>query len=423
MSTDILPEAFQRVLVALLIGFLIGLDRERAEVRKKRRVFAGVRTFPLIALIGAMSVLLMDATGPLLAVASFLAVGAVTLVSYVRSSAAGAPGATTEIASIATFLLGALAGTGELLLSAALGIGVAVLLVAKPRLEGFSRALTEEEIAAALELAVISCIVLPLLPNRGYGPWDVWNPFDIWLVVVLVSAVSFAGFVAVRTLGQERGMTLAGVVGGLVSSTAVTAAMANRSREDVPLARPAASAAVLASVVMCGRVAVFAAAFGPGILLRLGPCLAAMAVAGTATAWLIGRGIRPPPAGAAPEGVSNPSSLRAALTFAVLYAAILLAVRAAQEHLGAAGMYVAAALSSVADVDAVTIAFARGGAGDDAWRTPAAAASLALVVNTLLKLGLAVVAGGGRFRALVGAALAFMALAGAAAAVAVFFCA
>jgi len=238
--------SFERLLVALLVGFLIGLDRERAEVRKHHQLFAGIRTFPLIALAGAVPMLVVDIAGSALVVASFLAVAAIAVVSYIRSSAAGGIGATTEVAALATFLLGALAGAGQLVVAGAAGVGVAVLLVAKPRLEAFSRALTAEELSAALELAVISVIVLPLLPNRGYGPWQVLNPFGIWLVVVLVTTLSFAGFVAVRVWGERQGLAIAAGIGAVVSSTAVTIAMATRSRTHKDLAGVTAAAAVLA---------------------------------------------------------------------------------------------------------------------------------------------------------------------------------
>ena len=417
--TDSAVPALERLLAALLIGFLIGLDRERAEARKAHPEFAGVRTFPLIALAGCVPMLLFDRTGPVLLATAFLAVAAVTAISYHRQVAEGHVGATTEVAAIGTFMLGALAGAGEIVIAAAAGVAVSVLLVAKPRLEAFSRALTPEELNAVLELAVISVIVLPLLPSRGYGPWQVLNPRDIWWVVVLVTALSFAGFVAVRLLGERRGLAVTGAVGGLVSSTAVTMAMAERSREDERVAGPAASATVLASSVMCGRVAVLGGAVNAGILPRLLPVVVAMGLVGLAAAWWAGRG-RGGELTQSGSKIRNPFSLAAAITFAVIYAAVLLAVRAAGEYLGSGGMYAAAALSSVADVDAVTIAFARLGPGDTLWRTPAAAVALAVVMNTLVKLGLGVVRGGGAFRRDVAWSLGAMAAAGAVAGAAVY---
>lgn len=411
--TELLPRDVERLLVALLVGALIGLDRERAEARKAHRLFAGVRTFPLIALIGAVPMLLLDITGPALLIASFLALVTVTVVSYIRTSTDGDVGATTEIAAFATFLLGALAGAGYLQVAGAAGIGVAILLVAKPGIEAFSRALTSDELSATLELAVISIIILPLLPNHGYGPWQVLNPFDIWLVVVLVSGLSFAGFVAMRLWGERQGLTIASIIGALVSSTAVTMAMAARSRTSADLERMASAATVLASVVMCLRVAVLAAIVNLGALPRLLPVVGAMVLVGALSAWLLSHH----GSGVTEKGkdtpLTNPFSLREALWFGMIYALVLVGARTAQEYYGARGIVAAAVLSAVVDVDAVTIAFTQLGPGSDAWRAIAATISIAVVTNTLVKLGIALVAGAPGFRRTVGVALGVMAIAGA----------
>ena len=407
--TDTTIPALERLLVAMLVGFLVGLDRERAEARKEHALFAGVRTFPVIALAGAIPMLLEDRVGPALLVATFLAIAAVAVVSYVRTSAHGRIGATTEMAALATFLLGALAGAGQLVVAGAAGVALAVLLVGKPRLEAFSNALTTEEIMAALELAVITVIVLPLLPDRGYGPWQALNPREIWIVVVLVSALSFVGFVAMRVLGPGRGMAITGAVGGLVSSTAITISMAERSHAGA--ARPAAAAAVLASTIMCVRMAALAGAVDPGILPRLLPILTVMAVAGGAAAWLMGRGAAgqtSPVDGT----LTNPFSLKAALTFAALYTLVLLGVRVAEEHLGAGGLYLASALSAIVSVDAPTVALARLGAGPTGWAAPAAAIGVVAVTNTMVKFGIAVAYGAGSFRSRVATALGVMSVLG-----------
>ena len=228
-------------------------------------------------------------------VAGFVAVVAIALVSYQASCKAGHVGATTEIAALVTFTLGALAGSGQMLIAGATGVAVAVLLAIKPRIERLSRAMTEEELAAVLQLAVISAIVLPLLPDKGYGPWQVWNPFKIWMVVVLVSAVSFAGFVAVRWKGEKAGLYWAAGLGALVSSTATTVAMAQRSREvgaDSRQANRIVAATVLASVVMCGRLLALVTAVQPPLLPRLAIPLGAMIVVGLAAVVLFHRGGR-----------------------------------------------------------------------------------------------------------------------------------
>src|SRR3954470_7894861 len=271
-------DALKRLLVALLVGLLIGVDRERAEQRKQRKLFAGVRTFPLIALLGAILALMLAEIGPWPRVVGLMAVAAIALVSYRESVRAGETGATTEVAALATYALGTMAGVGQLAVAGATAVSVAVLLAAKPRLERFSRAISEAGLRAVLELAVISAIVLPLLPDRGYGPWQVLNPFRIWMVVVMVSAVSFAGFIAVRWRGESAGPLWAAGLGGLVSSTATTVAMAARSRVSPQQVSSLSAAAVLASTVMCGRLAVLVAVVGPGLLPRIGPAMAAMAL-------------------------------------------------------------------------------------------------------------------------------------------------
>ena len=409
----------ERLLVALLVGVLIGLDRERAEVRKARQIFAGVRTFPLVALCGAVPALLVGELGPLLAAVSLVAVAAIAVVSYMRASANGDMGATTEVAAIATFLLGALAGAGQLVVAGACGVAVAVLLVAKPKLEAFSRALSPEELTAALELAVITVIVLPLLPNRGFGPWEVWNPREIWMVVVLVTALSFVGFVAMRLLGERRGMAVTGAVGGLVSSTAVTMAMAERSRSADDLSRAAAASAVVASSIMPLRMAVLAGAVNAGILPRLLPVVFVMALAGLVAAWVLSRR-RDEPSEASSQ-IKNPFSLVAALSFAAIYAVVLILVRGAGVYFGAGGTYAAAGLSAVADVDAVTIAFSRLGPGDTLWKMPAAAVTVAAVTNTLVKMVIAVAMGSPRFRRYVAISLGATAVLGAAAGLVVYW--
>lgn len=403
--------SLERLAVALLVGFLIGLDRERAEARKEQSLFAGVRTFPLIAVTGAVPMLVEGSVGPALLVASFLAVAGVICISYYRSSVDGRVGATTEISAIATFLIGVLAGAGQLTVAGAAGVAVSVLLVAKVRLEAFSIALTTEEIQATLELAVVTVIVLPLLPNRQFGPGGVLNPREIWVVVVLVSALSFVGFIAVRLLGERRGMALTGALGGLVSSTAVTLALAQRSREGTNVARTGASAAVLASAIMAVRIAVLAGAVDIGILRRLLPVVGAMAASGAVAAWWIGRGV--PRVGAPGVPVlSNPFRLRAALTFGAIYAAVLLMVHGAGYYFGQSGLYATSALSGAADVDAPTIAFARMGPGPSGWAAATAAITIAAATNNVVKAGLALALGAGPFRVQVPAALVLMTLLG-----------
>jgi uncharacterized membrane protein (DUF4010 family) len=411
------PEALQRLLVALLVGLLIGLDRERAEERKARRQFAGVRTFPLITLLGAGLALLRPQLGVVPLAAGLLAVGAITLVSYQAGVKAGETGATTEVAALLAYVLGALAGNGQMVVAGAAGVTVAVLLAVKPRIEGVSRAMSEQEVWAVLELAVISAIVLPLLPDRGYGPWQVWNPFKIWMVVVLVSAASFAGFVAVRWKGEQGGLYWASALGSLVSSTATTVALAQRSRAQPEQGPRIAAAALLASVVMGGRLLVLVTAARPPLLPRLLAPVGAMIAVGLAIAYLVqrragaegkGKGDRGDASGGS---LANPFSLRAAILFGLLFAGVQLLVRASEAWLGARGTLLAALLAGLVDVDAVSIAVSRG-ARPDGFAQAALDIVAACASNDLFKAGVAVTAGGGLFRSRVALGLVAMAAAG-----------
>lgn len=390
-------DALKRLLVALLVGLLIGVERERAEERKQRKLFAGVRTFPLIALVGAMLALMRAEIGPWPLVVGLAGVAAIALVSYRESVRAGQAGATTEVAALATYALGTMAGVGQLEVAGATAVAVAVLLAAKPRLEKFSRAISEAELSAVLELAVISAIVLPLLPDQDYRPWQVLNPFRIWLVVVMVSAVSFAGFIAVRWRGESAGPLWAAGLGGLASSTATTVAMAARSRESPQQAGSLAAAAVLASTVMCGRLAVLVAVVGPRLLPRIGPAMAAMALTGILATLLLYR-VSPRPDGNSGRcSVENPFRLRSALLFGAIFAATMLLVRGSRQVLGTTGTLLAAGLSGVADVDAISIALARG-TQSDTLDQAALGIIIASASNNLFKAVVAIVNGAGRFR-------------------------
>ena len=403
------PDALQRLLVALLVGLLIGLDRERAEERKNRRLFAGIRTFSLISMLAAA----LSLVNVWLLALGFVAVGAIALISYQQTARQGEVGATTEVAALVTYALGALAGLGQLVVAGAVGVAVLVLLVTKVPMERLSRAMSEQELMAVLQLAVISAIVLPLLPDRDYGPWQVWNPFKIWMVVVLVSALSFAGFVAVRWKGEQAGLLWAAGLGAVVSSTATTVAMAQRSRETPAHGRRIAAAALLASVVMCGRVMVLVVAVRPSLAPRLAIPVGAMAAVGLVFVLFLWRGSDPITSRAAPREHANPFSLRSAILFGVVFAGVSLLVKATDVWLGARGTWLAALLSGAVDVDAVTVTMARGAtAGASAAVTGIV---LACISNDLFKTGAAIYGGAGRFRRDVATGLVAMAAAGGAA--------
>ncbi len=388
--------ALLRLLVAGLLGGLIGMERERAANAGGERMFAGVRTFPLFALLGASLTVTTGEMG-LAVVAGFLAVAALALAAYWRKSADESVGTTTETAALATYWIGAIAGSGALVVAAAIGITVAVLLASKERLESFPRAMTREELSATLTLAVIAAVILPLLPDRGYGPWGVWNPRRLWFIVVLVCGLSFAAFLGVRFWGARRGIFLTGILGGLASSTAVTVSLALQSRSMKSGVGQLAVGAGLASTVMLVRVAVLTAVAGPAVLARLWPFLAAAAVGSIiAIAFLLSReGSK----ATQESALANPFQLREAIRFGVIFAIVLVAVEAARRYAGSWGIAAASFLAGLVDVDAITLGLsglhAQTGLSSG---TAAGGIAVAVLSNAAAKTGYAALRGAPEYR-------------------------
>lgn len=405
---------FYRFGLALVIGGLVGLQREHAE-GGKGELFAGVRTFALFSLTGAAGALLAEVLAyPWAFLVLLAAVGALIVVSHGISSWRGAVGLTTEMAALLTFLIGAFCYWGMLELAAALGVTVTVLLSFKGELRRFAQQLTQADVLAALKLAVITAIVLPLLPNQTFGapPWDAFNPYRVWLMVVLVSGVGFAGYVLMKRLGSGKGIGLTGLVGGLVSSTAVTLSFAHRGRRETGLAGALALGIVAAWTVMFGRVLVVVAVVNAGLLHRIaGPIVVAGMVGVVYSLFLVRASRR----GEAPAlEVEAPFELGPAVRFGLLYAGILIAARAAHLYLGNLGVYLSSVVAAVADVDAITLTMAelgRPGGGVES-ATAARAIVVAAMANTLVKGGMVIALGGRSLRRTIAPVLLAMLVAG-----------
>lgn len=401
-----IPDIYIQLAVALGLGLLVGLQRERVD-----SVIAGIRTFALISLFGAISAQLAKTYGGWILVVGFLATALlVTAGNLVRLQKGEAePGQTTEFAALVVFGLGAWVVTGSMAVPVVLAGAVVALLHFREPLHDFVDRIGEKDVRAIVQFAVIALVILPILPDRDMGPYGVLNPSQIWWMVVLIVGLSLAGYVAYKLFGAKAGTVLAGLLGGLISSTATTATYARRSRETPDLARLAALVVMLASTVVYGRVLVEIAAVARGSLVHLGPPLAAMlgvCVVVSVAAWLLGRD-----GNGEPPEPGNPAELKSALIFGALYAAILLAVAFARDRFGTAGLYVVAVISGLTDVDAITLSTARlvesaklePGTG---WR----AILLASMSNLVFKAGIVAMLGSrallGRVVLLFGAALA-----------------
>jgi uncharacterized membrane protein (DUF4010 family) len=416
----------RRAAVATLLGLLLGVERQRSATETER-LFAGVRTFPLLALLGFLASLLADATGSTAVfVAVTAVVGGLVVAAYVLTSLGDDKGATTEIAGLLAYFLGAACFRDPLLpFATAVAVGATALLSLREEIHGFVSRVSREDVYAALKLAVITLVVLPLLPDRWYGPHEAVNPHRLWKYTVLIAGISFAGYVAVKVVGAAKGIAVTGILGGLTSSTAVTLAFSRRSREEPRLVRPFAGAIVLASTIMFPRTLLYAAAACPPLLALLWKPVALLTAVGAAAGLLLHFRRGAGEEGERPVEFRNPFELGSALKFGILLAAIGFASRASRALFGDAGFQAVAVLVGLADVDGFAVA-----AAGDAQRMldgsdPAAeaflgavagATILAMFSNTVVKGALACTLGSPELRRAVVPAFGAMAAAAAAAA-------
>jgi uncharacterized membrane protein (DUF4010 family) len=344
-----------RYVVALAIGLLMGLERERNPAAK-----AGLRTFALTALLGVLAAHLATALDESwLIAAGLLLVGAMIIAAYLRDPQRdGDPGTTTVAALMLCYGLGVLVWQSEIQLAVMLGIVATVLLYFKPELRGMSQNLSRRDLLAVLQFAVLSLIILPLLPNQNYGPYGALNPYQIWWMVVLIAGVGLAGYAALRLVGQQRGAVVLGLLGGLVSSTATTLAFSRHARANREMMPVAVIVIVLANLVVLVRLGVLAAVVAPGVLPQLLPVLiGGLLVGGIGAVYGVKR---LQPQGGMPElAMDNPTELRPALGFGLMYAGVLLAAAWLSDLLGTRGLYGVALVSGLTDVDAITLSSLR----------------------------------------------------------------
>jgi uncharacterized membrane protein (DUF4010 family) len=407
-------EALTALAVAVAAGGLIGAEREQA---RSAGDFGGVRTFPLLAIVGVIAGLLRPTLGAWFVGALLLAVAVALGIAQARAKGEDI-GVSSEIAAVVTFALGVLSATPEFMPDASRYLvvaGVAAttmgLLALKRPLHGFIAKVSSDDVYATVKFVLLAVVVIPLLPNRTYGPLDVLNPRKIGLMIALVAGVSFAGYVASRLVGSRRGLLVAGLIGGLVSSTALTLSLSARAKEEPRLVPECAVGIVAGCATMFPRVLFVAAVVDRTLLPALWP-LAVMALIAYAVAF---RAHRRSSRGAAEEGVAfrNPFELRQSVQFGLVYGAVLFVARAAAHYAGTAGVLASAALAGLADVDAITLSLAELHRAGSLAGIAAPAIGVAAVVNTLVKASLAAMLGGRALgRAVVPALVAALAAGG-----------
>lgn len=386
-----MSEIFVSLGVALGLGLLVGFQRERTE-----ESVAGVRTFPLIAVAGALAAHIGSwAQTPWILPAGLLGLVALIVTGNLARWHRGevAVGITTEAAALVMFLVGAAAAVGRTSAAVVTGGVVAILLHFKRPMHTLAQRMTDDEVRAVMRIVVIGLVILPVLPDRTYGPYDVLNPFRIWLMVVLIVGISVVSYVLYKLAEARAGTLLGGLLGGLISSTATTASYARQARGARAVAPAAAVVSMVASTVVFARIFVEIGVVAPGVLRRVAAPLGAMAAVNVALSalgvWLWGR------ARAERTPQEDPTQLRAALVFGALYGGIVFAVAAAKTHLGETGLYALAAVSGLTDIDAITLSLANlADAGrveiGTAWR----AILLAALSNLVFKGGIAFALGG-----------------------------
>lgn len=384
------PEV-QTFAVSIGIGLLIGLERERKPDNK-----AGLRTFALTGLLGCLAGMLGEKTGSGWVIAvGLLMVATMMIVAQARDPQDdGDPGTTSVVALMLCYGLGALVWYGHATLAVMLAIGVTVLLYFKAQLQDVSRNLTHKDLISILQFGVLSLVILPILPNRDYGPYDALNPHQIWWMVVLISGLSLAGYAALRVVGNRHGAALLGLFGGMVSSTATTMVFASNARDDAKLTATATLVILIANLVVTLRLGIVAVVLAPSLLAPLASVLGGGLLLGIGVVLFKWRALTAAGRLPLPE-VRNPTEIGTALSFGLLYGVVLLLAAWLQDIAGSQGLYLVALASGLTDVDAITLSTLRLFNQQNLDATPAVIAiGLGTLANLVFKSGLVVAIGG-----------------------------
>lgn len=389
----------QRFFIALALGLLIGLEREYARYKERGHEYAGIRTFPLITLFGALAAYLGQLISVWILLLGMLLVGILIIIAYFGVKDKKHIGATTEIAGLLAFFIGVLTYYGEISLAVILTIIIAVILYARSMLHHFAERISQKELGSTLTFAVIAFIVLPFLPDQGYGPYELFNPYLIWLMVVLISGIGFTGYALMKWYG-EKGMVLAGILGGIASSTATTISFTQRSLKEKKAYSSLVLGILLANAVMFIRVLVEIFIINRPLFMKILLPLLSLAVLSGLFSYRLWKKSKKT---TGKVELGTPLALKPALQFAVIFAFILALVKLANIYLSSKGVYIVSFLSGFADVDAVTLSLSQLAKTELAENIAQDGIVLAVLSNIAAKVGLAYWLGGKEFgKAIVG---------------------
>jgi uncharacterized membrane protein (DUF4010 family) len=410
----------QTFLIALALGAIIGLEREHAQYKKLTvSTYGGVRTFPLIALFGALSAYLGSIISIWLLIANTLIMGFLIVIAYYVSSLNNDQinsdisvkakkiigkekkqksrikvlGVTSEIAGMLTYFLGVLVFLGEATLATVLAISIAIILYSRSAVHNFVKKLKQEELTSTLKFAVIAFVILPFLPNKGYGPFEMFNPYVIWLMVVFISGISLVGYILMKHFG-ERGIELTGIFGGLVSSTAVTTSFAEQSKRYKKILKPLMLGVILANSIMFVRVLIEVFAINRELFWMMLPALSILFVLSVIIAFIIWKNssrIKKE------VDLSSPFTIGPALKFGAFFALILALVKVANVYFPTNGVYLVSFLSGFADVDAITLSLSQLAKSEISLALAKRGILLATLTNVATKGGIAYLFGSKEF--------------------------
>lgn len=390
-----IPQELLGLVAALAIGLLIGLERGwRGRALPQGGRTAGLRTFAITGLFGGILASLPDGVRVWAISAGLLSIATFMAIAYWRETAAGSQGMTTAITLLLTFALGAYAAVDHPLPALGVAVIIALLLNLKETLHGWLRKIEPQELRAGLQLLVLSVVVLPTLPNRNLGPYDSLNPYQLWWAVILIATLSMVGHIAMRVFGANRGILWTGLLGGLASSTATTLALARLAKQTPSLVRPSIASALSATGMMTIRLALILSVLQTRLFVALAPALFAAAFAlFLPFIWEYRRALTARIPTDLPKNI-RPYSLQTALLFGLFLAVIEITVPFAKDWLGNKGVLALAALSGLADVDAITISLATiFGSGTLSLKMASLGIAVAIVVNMGSKLAISAVAG------------------------------
>lgn len=375
------------------VGLLIGLERERRPDSS-----AGLRTFALVAMLGCLFALLGEKTGgPWILAAGLLVISAAMVASnFSAQQEEQFRGFTTEAAIIVTYGLGAAIWFGYATVAVMLAITTTVLLNFKAELRQFSKQMTPKDLNSILQFAVLSLVILPILPNQDYGPYNAFNPRQIWWMVVLISGLALSGYLALRIIGARHGAALLGIFGGLASSTATTLMFSRHARDHTDLVRMAAIVILIANVMVMIRLGFISSVVAPGLATPIVIVFVCGIVPGIVMALYGWKALSAAGELPMPE-VTNPTELKTAITFGALYAIVLLSAAWLQDIAGNKGLFIVALASGLTDADASVLSTLRLFNLEKISSSEAViAVTLALMANLIFKIGLVLSIGGGK---------------------------